>query len=186
MPMPGIFSAIAARQKEFYAGKRTEEFCRDLPPGVVVYGEQPVQSTPLRFDGIQDECHIKGRFDVAVQFDNGSYGIVDFKTASPSEEKADRYGRQLQAYAYALEHPDNGKLSLSPITKLGLLFFEPNSFMQAGLSEQVFKGSLVWVEVERNDSQFLSFIQDVMKTLTQEKPLLNRTRTVRGVIIGRG
>src|SRR3989338_10059566 len=64
MPMPGIFSAIAGRQKEFYADKRTETFCKELPPGVVAYGEKRVQSIPIVGDGLGIQCYIKGRFDV--------------------------------------------------------------------------------------------------------------------------
>jgi hypothetical protein len=170
MPMPGVFSAIAARQKEFYAGKRTEEFCRDLPPGVVVYGEERVQSKPISFEGLGDECYILGRFDLVIKFDDGSYGIIDAKTASSSEAKAAMYGRQLQAYAYALENSENGALHLTPIEKLGLFFFEPKSFMQLDASEQAFKGNLKWVEVTRDDAQFGEFIREVLGTLAEAKP----------------
>ena len=170
MPMPGIFSAIAGSQKEFYSGKRTEEFCKDLPPGVVVYGEHPVQSKPISVDGKPGQYHIRGRFDVVVQFDDKSYGVIDFKTASPSEAKAEMYGRQLQAYAYALENPEDGKLALSPITKLGLLFFTPSRFEQINLSRQSFTGNSVWIEVKRDDENFMSFMKDVLRVLESDTP----------------
>lgn len=48
MPMPGIFSAIAGKQKEFYNNKKTEEFCPSLPSGIVAYGEKWVQSIPIK------------------------------------------------------------------------------------------------------------------------------------------
>lgn len=170
MPMPGVFSAIAGRQKEFYAGKRTEEFCRDLAPGVVVYGEERVQSKPFRFEGMEDSCYILGRFDLVIKFDDGSYGVIDAKTASPSDAKAAMYGRQLQAYAYALENPENGALHLAPIKRLGLFFFEPQSFVQLDASEQAFKGHLKWVEVARDDARFGEFVREVLETLGQAKP----------------
>ena len=165
MPMPGIFSAIAGRQREFYAGKRTEEFSSELPPGVIEYGEKWVESIPIKIEGSAVSCYIKGRFDMVVKFDDGSYGIIDCKTASPSDTKTQMYGRQLQAYTYALENPAQGQLSLKPITKLGLLYFEPTSFEQLNLAEQSFRGNLVWHEVLRDDIGFLDFIKNVINIL---------------------
>jgi len=169
MPMPGIFSAIAGRQRAFYAGKRTEEFCGELPPGVIEFGEQRVESTPISADGSKNTCFIRGRFDFVIKFDDGTYGVIDCKTASPSESKTKMYGRQLQCYAYALENPAPGNLSLSPVTKLGLLYFNPTGFEQINESQQAFQGDLVWHEVERNDHDFLSFLSDVVKVLDSEE-----------------
>lgn len=169
MPMPGIFSAIAGRQKEFYADKRTEEFCRALPPGKVLLGEQWVQSRVIP-SGTQHQCYIKGRFDAVLEFDDGSYGVIDFKTASPSDEKAEMYGRQLHAYSYSLENSETGALHLSPVSKLGLVFFEPDSFAQESLERQTFGGKVVWIEVARNDDAFLKFLSDVMQVLSAETP----------------
>lgn len=170
MPMPGIFSAIAAKQEAFYANKRTEAFCPDLPPGSVLFGEEWVHSKEITFPGIQDTCHIRGRFDAVLKFDSGSYGVIDFKTASPSQEKANLYGRQLQAYAYALENPGPGKLHLAPVTNLGLIFFEPTSFGELGQGEQAFKGKPVWISVERNDQVFMDFLREVMGILGSVEP----------------
>lgn len=165
MPMPGIFAAIAGRQKHFYDGKRTEEFCKELPLGVVEYGEQWVESVPICLDGVCASVYIKGRFDLVTKFDDGTYGVIDCKTASPSGMKTLMYGRQLQAYSYALENPASGKLSLSPITKLGLLYFSPTSLEQISLSEQAFRGNLVWHEVQRDGEGLLEFIKGVIKVL---------------------
>lgn len=169
MPMPGIFSAIAGRQKEFYSGKRTEHFCSRLPPGVIEYGEKWVESIPIKADGSAVSCYIKGRFDIVVKFDDGGYGIIDCKTASPSDKKTQMYGRQLQAYAYALENPAQGQLSLSPITKLGILYFEPFSFEQLNLTEQAFRGNLVWHGVERDDASFFDFMKTIVKVLESDE-----------------
>ncbi|MDP3920742.1 MAG: PD-(D/E)XK nuclease family protein [Candidatus Omnitrophota bacterium] len=169
MPMPGIFSTIAGLQKDFYGGKLTEEFCKELPRGVVHLGEEWVQSRPIPFPGTKDECFIKGRFDVVVKFDDGSFGVIDFKTSRPTDSKAAMYGRQLQAYAYALENAAEGSHSLSPITKLGLLFFTPEGFEQLDLTNQAFKGKLSWVEIKRDDEQFLQFLREVLKVASAEK-----------------
>lgn len=169
MPMPGIFSAIAGRQKGFYEDRRTEQFCPQLPPGKVILGEKWVQSQPIAGpDGIA--CYIKGKFDAVLQFDDGTYGVIDFKTASPSDEKARMYGRQLHAYAYALENPHEEALHLTPVTKLGLIFFEPDAFEQQNLERQIFSGKVVWTEVVRDDELFMNFLAEVMGILKQDTP----------------
>ncbi len=169
MPMPGIFSAIAGRQKHFYDGKHTEEFCKELPAGVVEYGEQWVESVPIEIEGFDCTCYIKGRFDLITKFDDGTYGIIDCKTASPSDMKTMMYSRQLQAYTYALENPASGQLALSPITKLGLLYFKPTALEQLNLTEQAFKGDLIWHEVQRDDKSFIDFIKGVLQVLESDK-----------------
>lgn len=171
MPMPGIFSAIAGRQKRFYDRKRTEEFCPKLLPGIVAYGENWVESVPIKAEKSSNTCFIKGRFDLVVKFDEGGYGVIDCKTASPSEEKAKMYGRQLQAYAYALENSSARGLSLSPVTRLGLLFFEPSSFEQVDNEHQAFQGRLTWQEIEKNDQGFLDFISEVITVLDSDQIL---------------
>lgn len=105
-----------------------------------------------------------------LQFDDGSYGVIDFKTASPSDEKAEMYGRQLHAYTYALEHPSDGALHLAPVKKLGLIFFEPDAFEQESLERQIFGGKVIWIEVARDDETFRKFISEVMQFLVMEVP----------------
>jgi len=83
IPIPGVFSIIASLQKNHYSGKRTEEFCQQLPPGTVRFGEKQVRSALVRFDDVESTCYISGRFDVVVEFDDGSYGVIDFKTGNP-------------------------------------------------------------------------------------------------------
>jgi hypothetical protein len=164
-PMPGIFSAIAGKQKEFYNRKRTEEFCHELPPGVVEYGEKWVQSVPIQIEGSENTCFIVGRFDLVIKFDDGSFGVIDCKTASPSESKIRMHSRQLQCYTYALENSALGRLALSPISKLGLLYFQPDSFEQISDTQQAFKGNLFWQEVKRDDEGFMRFLADVVKII---------------------
>lgn len=168
MPMPGIFSAIAGRQKEFYAKKRTEEFCTELPPGVVEHGEKRVKSIPIKKDGSINTCFIRGRFDLVVRFDDGSFGIIDCKTTKPSEGKNRLYSRQLHSYAYALENPAPGELGLSPISKLGLLYFVPVGLEQINNTRQAFQGDLVWQELKRDNKGFLEFMNGLIAILDSE------------------
>lgn len=129
IPLPSIFSQIASLLKNYYDGKSTSELHVALPPGIVSHGEKYVSSAIIQMPNHDATCYISDRFDIVVSFDDGSYGVIDFKISNPSSESAAIYSRQLHAYAYALEHPAPGKLALSPVKKLGLLYFYPDNIL---------------------------------------------------------
>jgi len=170
IPLPAIFTTIAALQKEFYSGKRTESICPGPPPGVVTHGEKPVRSKTLAFSGLEGTCHISGRFDIAAELDDGSYAVFDFKTGSPNDEKAEMYGRQLHAYALALEHPAEGALALGPIRSLGLIYFTPDRCAHPGPLRQVLEGNMQWIAVPRDDAAFMGFLEGVVRLLDGPMP----------------
>jgi CRISPR/Cas system-associated exonuclease Cas4 (RecB family) len=165
IPLPSIFSQIASLLKNHYDGKPTSELHIALPSGIVSHGEKFVKSTPIQLPDHDSTCYISGRFDIVVSFDDGSYGVIDFKTSNPRSESAALYSRQLHAYAYALEHPAPGKLSLSPVTKLGLLYFYPESVNQRGIDRLSYEADVTWVEVEKDEQGFLDFLDEVMYVL---------------------
>jgi len=162
IPIPSIFSVIASLQKSHYSGKRTEEFCPSLPPGVVRFGEKKIRSKRLQFPDCRNTCYINGRFDMVAELDNGGYAILDFKTGNPNDEKSGMYARQLQAYAVALENPEPGNLKLEPVTHLGLLYFTPDCCEQTQAFQQILKGPIQWIPIERNDERFLGFLREVI------------------------
>lgn len=125
IPIPSIFSKIATLLKNHYQGKHTSELYVAIPPWTVTYGERSVTSNVIQLSHHDATCYISGRFDIVVSFDDGTYGVIDFKTGNPNTEAINLYVRQLQAYAYALEHPASHALTLAPVTKLGLLYFYP-------------------------------------------------------------
>lgn len=173
IPLPGVFSVIAGLQKNHYSAKRTEDFCPQLPPGTITMGEKRVRSAQIIFEGLGSTCHIAGRFDVIAALDDGSYAILDFKTGNPSDEKAGMYSRQLHAYALALENAAEGELALAPISHLGLLYFTPDQCQYVGDSRQILQGQMNWVEIERNDTGFRTFLGDVISLLDGPTPAPN-------------
>lgn len=170
IPIPAVFSRIAVLQKDYYSGRRTEDICSSLPPGVVTYGEKWVRSSTLELSGCSSTCHINGRFDIVAQLDDGSFAVLDFKTGSPSEEKSEMYARQLQAYAVALENPAKGELKLRPVSKLGLLYFIPDKCAQPMMTRQILEGELHWVGIERDDAAFMGFLEEVVRLLDGPLP----------------
>ena len=163
--LPSIFGKIAGLLKNHYDGKRTDELHPDLPPGVVAYAEKHVKSRSIRFPGYDSSCFINGRFDIVIRFDDGSYGVVDFKTGKSNEASVELYSCQLHAYAYALEHPAPGALSLSPVTKMGLLYFYPSEISQTSVERLSYEAEIQWVEVDKNEEDFLKFIEGVLGVL---------------------
>jgi CRISPR/Cas system-associated exonuclease Cas4 (RecB family) len=165
MPLPSIFSKIAGLLKNHYDGKPTSELHKDLSPGIVSHGEKWVRSQTIKLPNHEATCYINGRFDIVISFDDGTYGVIDFKTSNPSKDSARMYSRQLHAYAYALEHPAPGKLSLSPVTKLGLLYFYPDNINQQSIERLNYGAEIVWVEVGKDEQGFMSFIDEVLNVL---------------------
>ena len=166
IPLPSIFSQIASLLKNHYDGKPTSELHTDLPPGIVSHGEKWVTSQTIKLPNHDATCYISGRFDIVVSFDDGTYGVIDFKTSDPSKDSARMYSRQLHAYAYALEHPAPSKLALSPVTKLGLLYFYPDRVINQNSIDRLNYGAeIVWVEVKKDELSFLGFVDEVLDVL---------------------
>jgi CRISPR/Cas system-associated exonuclease Cas4 (RecB family) len=165
IPLPSIFTQIGSLLKNHYDGKHTKSLHAALLPGAVILGEKHVKSSVIRLPNHEDTCFISGRFDIVISFDDGSYGVIDFKTGNPSKESARLYRRQLQAYAYALEHPAPNARALSPITKLGLLYFYPSGINQHSTKRLSYKAEITWIEIEKDEQGFLKFIDKVLDVL---------------------
>jgi hypothetical protein len=169
MAFPKIFSSIDLLMKRMFEGKTTAEVLPDLPPGKVIFGGNWVQSVPIHVHG-SASCYIAGKFDSVVQFDDGSYAVIDFKTSQPNPHHVEFYGRQLHAYAYALEHPAPGKLALAPVTRLGLLCVEPIDIDRDERGRIRYAGEVTWLEAPKDEPQFLQFIGQVMQVLSAPEP----------------
>ena len=165
MPFPAIFSKIAGLLKDHYDGKRTEELHPGLLPGIVKYGEKWVESQSIHLPGHNNTCFIKGRFDVVIEFDNGTFGVIDYKTGNPENKYSDLYSRQLHAYAYALENPAYGSIQLSPISMLGLLYFYPTRVSQDNIEWLSYDAKIELIEIEKDEKGFMTFIGDVLTLL---------------------
>lgn len=165
IPLPGVFTKIAGLLKNHYDGKNTSELHQDFPRGIVSHGEKYVKSKIIRLRNHKSACFISGRFDIVTRFEDNTYGVIDFKTGSPKDEHNNLYGRQLHAYAYALENPAEGALNLSPVSKLGLLYFPPERTKQNNVEQLLYETDIHWVEIERNDEGFLDFLDEVLTVL---------------------
>jgi hypothetical protein len=166
--MPKIFSRIDGAMKSYFAGKRTEDIASGLPAGTVAFNERWVESKPIQIPAHSLTVSIRGKFDTALGFDDGTFGVVDFKTSAVKEEHVQLYGRQLQAYAHALENPSEGQFGLRPISKLGLIVYEPRDFAAFKEADVALTGSMTWSEIPRDEAGFMDFLREMVELL--ERP----------------
>ena len=169
-PFPGIFSVIDRLMNEYFNGRPNAEISETLPPGLVKYGESWVESRPIALPGRASTCFIRGRFDSVLEFEDGSYGIIDFKTTSTQSDHLPLYTRQLHAYTYALERAAPGNLALSPITRLGLVCVEPDELVRDAQGRISYTGNVEWKEMPRDDAAFDAFLGEVVTLLDLPEP----------------
>jgi hypothetical protein len=169
-PFPGMFSKMGDLTSNYYLDKPSSMISAKLPAGSVKFREKWVKSVPISFPDTSSQCVLKGRFDAIMAFEDGSYGIIDFKTSDASEEKAAFYCRQLSAYAYALENPAPNALSISPITRLGLFIITPDRFERLPNGDLAFVTKTTWMDVPRDDATFLALLREVIKLLDMTSP----------------
>jgi hypothetical protein len=169
-PFPAIFGSMGDLTSGFYHNKPASVLSESLPTGVLKYREGWAKSSPISFDGISSQCMIRGRFDAVAAFEDGSYGVIDYKTSNATYEKAAFYSRQLSAYAWALEHPAPRALSLSPVTQLGLFIISPRRYEPVNEGEMAFISKTTWLDVPRDDEGFLNFLRKVMVVLDADEP----------------
>jgi len=169
-PFPSIFGAIDRLMKAQFAGHPAIELNPDLPPGIVDVSEKWIESLPITLPGHSLSCFFRGKYDAIITFDDGTYGVVDFKTSAPKREHIPFYSRQLHAYAYALEHPAPNRLSYSPISRLGLYVETPHATLAATTGEISFHFRSTWLEVPYDISSFLGFIDKLLTLLELPSP----------------
>ena len=125
---PGIFSTIDHYNKHIVHGHFDRE--RSLPSWLRQLGETETYINPphWRSFSIIDKdtgVTLRGEADGIFQMADGSYTIVDYKTAryTPGQGAMfPNYEAQLNAYAYIGE-----RLDLSPVGRLALVYMEPQA-----------------------------------------------------------
>jgi hypothetical protein len=168
-PFPKIFIKLDNQTKDFFFGKRAEDMAEGLRAGRVAFGDRWVRSAPLHVPGHDTQVALAGKIDTALAFDDGSYGVIDFKTSEPKTEHVMFYGRQLHSYALAAESPAPGALQLSPVSQLGLLCVDPVAMV--GLDGDVaYKAVSTFLEIERDDDAFMAFLSQVLYVLERPEP----------------
>ena len=163
-------AALEARLKASCHGRRTNTLAPEMPAGLFEIAERPVHSDTLDVhlpDAIH-RCVIRGTLDVVVKLDDGGWALVDLVIGA-GEPLAAR-GRRLQACAYALEHPAADEPALGPVTRLGVLVFEPEKFAAEAGGVGALTGGLSWIEIPRDDGRLFGFLAEALSVLERPEP----------------
>jgi len=165
-PLAYLISTVNSLVAEYFKDRRTEEFDFDIPPGTFKGSEMYIRSKSNLIPENNLAWYINGRIDTLIEFDDGSYGIIDFKT-SRARAHVEKYSRQLHAYNYAFNHPESKKDFL-PISKLGLIYVNPKRIDDEN-GELPIGWDMEYVEIEKDEDEFLNFIDDCLDLLTSDK-----------------
>ena len=165
-----MFGKMGDLTSNYYMEKSSGELSPTLPVGAVKFREKAVKSIPISFPDSSTQVVLKGRLDAILAFEDGSYGVIDYKTSEATEEKAAFYSRQLSAYAYALENPAPGAFALSPITRLGLFIITPERYEPFRNGEIAFMTKTVWMDIPRDDATFLALLGEIVALLDNPNP----------------
>jgi hypothetical protein len=156
MNMPQVMEEIDGAMKGSLDGEKLSELDPSLPAARVILSDTWVQSKPVAVGEL--ELIVRGKIDAALEFEDGTYGVVDYKASNKTGQDMRAYTRQLQAYAYAMSHNDDRDVHLSPITRLGVLQYKPFKFKLSGDGKAAMIGEIKWVELKNDMADFFRFL----------------------------
>jgi hypothetical protein len=161
MPLVGD---LADMQEKFYLDKATTDISTSLPSGRVIEHGGWVKSQPLNINGRETAFVISGKFDLLLEFEDGTFGIVDCKFSARASDKSEFYRPQLEAYAYALEHPHSG--TARQVSHIGLLVWSLNSISDSPSVEV----SVAWQPINRMPDTFKATLESMFSIIEGEMP----------------
>lgn len=171
MPFPSVFNRYHDLVQRYFLGRSPSTLHASLPPGQCLSRETWVQSVPLDLPGAPAPVYFKGRVDHLMRFDDGTWGLIDYKTTEIDQRKARKYARQLHAYAWALEKAAPGEVCLAPVTRMGLLCLEPSTLLTFTRGETAtVELRPAWIEIDRDDAAFERFLSRVVQVIADQHP----------------
>ena len=165
MPLVGD---LANMQENYFAAKTTADIAPVLPEGKVADLGGWVKSSFINVNGAATKYAIRGKYDLLIEFADGTYGIIDCKFQAKDSDKTDLYQPQLEAYAFALENPASGapkKVSLMGLLVWSLL--EPAGDVTKGFG---LKLKHTWRPIERNPAALASRLTDFITVVSSDMP----------------
>lgn len=169
-PMPKIFTKIDNAMKNYFMGKSNKDIDPAFPEGSMIMAQKRVMSQVMHFPNHELQPYFSGLFDAILEFTEGGYGLIDFKTSEFTPQQLPFYQRQLAAYVYALENPAPNELHLAPIKQMGLVYFTPDELIPFDREHLSLKGKAHWKEIARDDEGFVKFIDEVLTVLELPEP----------------
>ena len=166
MPLVGELSAL---QENHFNGAHSSKLHPAIPEGKVLDRGQWVRSVPIQYNGSSSPYAIRGKYDLLMEFADGSYGIIDCKFQGRDNDKSAFYSPQLEAYAFALENPAQGEPK--KISVMGLLVWspqkpsgEPSTGFSLGLNNS-------WYPITRNPDGLQERLADFIEVISGPTPV---------------
>ena len=171
MFMPTV-AELAESQESYFMNKSaplsTSAMHPDIPEGKIVDHGGWVLSQPIQIDGKDSHLSIRGKYDLLVEFPDGTYGIIDCKMQARTSDKSGFYSPQLEAYAYALENPAKGEPK--KISMIGIYSWSvPQAWgnVNAGFGYRVNSN---WYPAERNPHALQDRFNEFITMINGECP----------------
>ena len=165
MPLIGD---LADMQEKYFIGAKTADMHPGLPEGRVHSHGGWVASQNIVVDGIDTGLFIRGKYDLLIEFADGTYGIVDCKLQKKDYDKSTFYAPQLEAYAFSLENPQKG--SSKKISLVGLYTWSldrASGNLSAGFGYRV---NSSWFPAERNPIALQERLSDLVRMVRGDCP----------------
>ena len=165
MPLVGD---LANMQEQYFAKKTTADIAPVLPEGKVADLGGWVKSSLINVNGAPSKYAIRGKYDLLIEFADGTYGIIDCKFQAKDSDKTDLYQPQLEAYAFALENPASGEAK--KVSLMGLLVWsllEPAGDVTKGFG---LKLKHTWRPIARNPEALATRLTDFITVVGSKMP----------------
>ncbi len=165
MPLVGELSAL---QEAHFDNAQSEAIAPVLPRGRVIGRGGWVKSRPIEVEGRVSPYAIRGKYDLLLEFDDGTFGIIDCKFQGRDSDKSDFYAAQLEAYAFALENPAQDQPRM--VSTLGLLVWSPKSPQGNPNDGYQLNLNWSWRPIERNPAALTRRLNDFIYVVSGTTP----------------
>ena len=190
---PGVFSTFDITHKNRFQDLSTKEMFSNLPDGKFYKTVNSIEAKArkknnesqfkemelpsfIRSDTLKDnksrEFFLAGKPDLVVKFDDGTYGILDFKTTS-EDDKTQAYKHQLEAYAQIFEKPGATGVAktprLFPISYMGLMQFTPKEIFEHNDMNYKQNFNINHYKLKRNTEEFYVHVTSLIDIILEEK-----------------
>lgn len=170
-PKTSVSSLLRGFLQRRFKGDRTETLIPELRRGRFVATERLAKSQPLEVEGSDSRVQIHGRVDAVIEFENGTFGVLDFATAIPAPDQLAAHWRQLHAYVVALEKPENAILRVSPISEIGVFALEPVGVTRDRYGDWFYRAKSGWFGTELDRAAFRRLLAEVVGVLDGAAPV---------------
>lgn len=168
MPLVG---PMASMQEKTFQGKTSSDLGLRNQGGLVTSWGQTVVSKKIKIGERVTKWHIKGKYDLVLSFANSKVAIIDCKitTGEMDGKKLELYKPQLEAYAFALENPQEGESV--DVIETGLLMWKISSAnSNLEMLGPIFQTEPSYLFSDRDPNFFEVFISRVIKVLDGDIP----------------